>query len=105
MLFAKYIECKAYKIKWMNARGTNEKESIYGFWYSINCLNCECMRLMYFYEQNLIKSECWMHEQEYVFCLHSLHLNVRTITSTRLIFGAIDWFEWVQFIWKVYDEK
>lgn len=60
-----------------NAWGTKEKESIYGIRNSINCLSCECMRLMFFLEQqNLIKSKCWVHHQHidaHAFGLHSMH--------------------------------
>lgn len=84
-----------------NAWGTNEKEPIYGIRNSINFLSCDCVRLMFFLEQqNLIKSKCWVHERIHLVCIRciSMHLNVRTIANTHSIFGAGGRLVWVSIV-------
>lgn len=92
-----------------NAWGTKEKESIYGIRNSINCLSCECMRLMFFAEQqNLIKSKCWMRERTFIWfafvAFRCIWMSEPSQARTQF-FRAVEWFECVQFIWKVYDMK
>lgn len=107
------IECKAEN-HMKNAWGTTEKESIYGFCNSINCLSCECVRLMFFLkQQNLIKSKCWdaqTYTHVHILFAFSLHFGASECQNYHKhafnFWGSgRDWFEWVQLIWKVHDEK